>query len=335
MLYSIGLLLLFLTAQLATAQRLGSGGHVLTGYVREEASNSPVQSASLEILSSGTRAAPTSITGTEGEFRIGGLRDGDYHIITTKQGYETVSTAVTVMKGGTPPFVITIHRTKPSTDGPSSPDPVSTHQLSIPQKARESFEKGRKLLYEKSEPEKAIREFQNAVAQFPSYFEAYLEIGVANHRLGSLPAAEVALRKSIDLSSARYVDAIVLLTQMMNDQQRFSEAETLARQGLALDEFSWQSEIELARALVGLRRGADAEVVALKARDLKPDNANAYLVLANAHLQTRKYAEVIKDFDEYLKLQPNALGSADIRERRDRLQRALEEAQSKTSADPN
>jgi Tetratricopeptide repeat. len=68
---------------------------------------------------------------------------------------------------------------------------------------------------------------------------------------------------------------------------------------------------------------------------LKPDNANAYLVLANAHLQTRKYAEVIKDFDEYLKLQPNALGSADIRERRDRLQRALEEAQSKTSADPN
>ena len=81
---------------------------------------------------------------------------------------------------------------------------------------------------------------------------------------------------------------------------------------------------ELARALVGLKRGREAEASALQAKELKPDNPNIYLFLANAHIQQQKFAAVVQDFDEYLKLVPNGPGSDQIRQRRDRMRDALQ-----------
>jgi hypothetical protein len=41
---------------------------------------------------------------------------------------------------------------------------------------------------------------------------------------------------------------------------------------------------ERARALIGLKRGTEAEASALKARDMKPDDPQVFLVLANSHI---------------------------------------------------
>jgi hypothetical protein len=50
-------------------------------------------------------------------------------------------------------------------------------------------------------------------------------------------------------------------------------------------------------------------------------------VLANAHIQQQKISSVVQDFDEYLKLEPNAPGSGQIRQRRDRMREGLQRAQ--------
>jgi tetratricopeptide (TPR) repeat protein len=321
-------LLLLLSTALCFSQR---GGGQLSGHVREERTNVPLQSVTLEVLSAGTRAASPVVSGMEGEFQFPPLRDGDYYIVASKNGYDTVTVQVSILAGSASPVLIDLHRH--DAKEPSSPeDSVSVRQLSIPAKARESFEKGRKLLYEKSEPEKSISEFQQAIDQFPPYYEAYTQIGVAHYRLAKFSAAEKDLRKAIEISAGKYPDALFLLAEMLNDQGRFGDAEPLARQAVEAGPTLGHGDFELARALIGLKRGPEAEASALQAKELRPDYPEIYLVLANAHIQQQKFGEVVQDFDEYLRLAPNAPGSDQIRQRRDRMRKALQNAASETSA---
>lgn len=321
-------LLLLLSIQLCFSQR---GGGQLTGHVREETTNVPLQSVTLEVLSAGARAASPVVSGMDGEFQFPPLRDGDYYIVASKKGYDSVTTQVSILAGSATPVVIDLP--KHDAKEPSShEDSVSTRQLSIPAKAQASFEKGRKLLYEKSEPEKSISEFQHAIDEFPTYYEAYAQVGIAHYRLAKFSEAEKDLRKSIAISAGKYPDALFLLAEMFNDQGRFGEAEPLARQAVEVGPTSWHGDLELARALLGLKRGNEAENSALQAKVLKPDNPQIYLVLANAHIQQQKLNNVVQDFDEYLKLAPNAPGSEQIRQRRDRMRRALQASPSASSA---
>ncbi len=324
-------LFLLLVPTLCFPQRTG---HQLSGYVREETTNVPVDSVALEIFSSGQRVAPAVVSGMDGEFGFSGLRDGDYNIVATKKGYDTLTVQVSILSGSVPPVVVPLHKQvgpKPS----ASADAVSARELSIPEKARDSFAKGRKLMYEKSDPKKAIEQFRLAVDQFPTYYEAYTQIGVAHYRLNKFADAEKALKKAIEMSAGKYPDALYLLATMFNDQERFAEAEPLARQAAAAGDSTWHGPYELARALVGLKRAAEAEASAAQARDMKPDNAQVYLVLANAHIQQKKFSAVVQDFDSYLKLAPNAPGSDQIRLRRDRMQEALRRAASQQAPAPN
>ena len=322
--YRVAFLLLISTAPLCVVQQASCQ---VGGYVREETTNAALESVSLEILSSGTRAAPATVSNIDGQFHFGGLRDGDFFIIARKDGYETATVSVSVMAGASPTALIFLKKTR--SDLPSGPGgEVSARQLAIPPNAREAFEKGSKLLYEKADPQKAISQFQRAIDEFSAYYEAYAQIGVADYRLSKFPEAEQALRKSIALSSSKYPDALLLMAQMLNDQQRFSDAEPDARQAIAAGDTSWHGPYELARSLVGLKRGAEAEVSAEQAAQLKPDNPNIYLVLANAHIQQQKFSSVVRDFDDYLKLAPNAPGSDQIRQRRDRMREALQHSTS-------
>jgi tetratricopeptide (TPR) repeat protein len=169
-------------------------------------------------------------------------------------------------------------------------------------------------------------EYQRAIQLYPSYFEAYTEIAVADYRLNKFQDSEAALQKAVDLSANKYLDALVLLAELYNDQRRFHEAEPLARQAVALEESSWHAHFALARALVGLQRGEEAEASASRSRDLKPDNSQVYLLLANAHMLQHHYFAVVQDFDAYLKVEPQGPQSENIRERRDRMQKELEDA---------
>ena len=191
------------------------------------------------------------------------------------------------------------------------------------------------FLEEKKQHAKSIAEFQKAIDLYPSYYEAYTEIGVANYDLKNVREAESALNKAIELSSSKYLKAVYLLADLYNGQQRYTEAEPLARQAVNLDSSAWNGEFELARALVGLKRGADAETSAIKCLELKPDNASSYLVLANAHMEEQNYSAVVQDFDSYLKLDPNGPLSNDIRQRRKRLQAELQEASDKKAPEPH
>ena len=292
----------------------GEQGLSISGYVTDDNSHQSVKGVALEIIrASGGTPAPPVMSGITGEFRFAGLVSGDYRIAAHLNGYEP--TTVNVTLGGTPlaNVSVTVHRIDSTNDlGPG--DAISAHQLSVPQSARDDFDKGMKLLL--SAPpnyRKALTSFERAIREFPDYYEAYAETGVAHQRLGEAAEAENALRKSVEMSQSRYPDALFLLAEMLNDASRFPDAEGFARQCVLQDDSLWSCDLELARALAGMRRPAEAEVAARKAIEINPNSAKNFLVLGNIHIQQHRFEAVVQDFDAYLKLDSSGPLSESVR----------------------
>jgi uncharacterized surface anchored protein len=314
-----------------SAQSAGStgtrGSYSLSGYVRDDDSREVLRSAVVELTRmTGDAAAPTVYTGTTGEFEFSGLGAGDYHVTAHLRGYETASTDVTL--GGTVLLTIqlSLHKSDPAT--PVSGDPISAHELTVPFNARDDYDKGIKFLTAaKPDYSRALSQFQRAIKEFSTYYEAYAEMSIAYYHLGQASAAEVALRTSAKLSGNQYPEALLLLAEMLNDQDRFSEAEPVAEQVVTIQESSWRGHFSLARALAGLKRAGEAEVSALKAGELNPNNAQIFLVLGNIHIQQRKYVAVVKDFDNYLRLNPSGPESDAVRATQEQVRKALETTQ--------
>jgi tetratricopeptide (TPR) repeat protein len=200
---------------------------------------------------------------------------------------------------------------------------ISAHQLSVPHKAHDEFEKGMTLIYLKADYHGAITQFQLAIKDFPTYYEAYAEEGNAYYQLQEMEHAEEALRKSVDLSSGQYADASFTLAALLTDKKHYEEAATTARRGISVDASSWRGPFELARALTALKQTEEAEKSAQQSRDMMPDNPPVYLLLANIHIQRKDYPALVRDLDDYLRLAPTGPGADQARKTREHVQTLL------------
>ena len=198
---------------------------------------------------------------------------------------------------------------------------VSVRELGLSPKAHNAFRMGVERLVKK-DPAGSLVHFQRAVAELPSYYEAYHQMGLAYMHLGQTAQAEQAFQKAIDLSQSRH-EALFSLASLLSNNQRFSEAEPLARRGLELDGNSWYGQFELARALMGLNRVEAAQKLAEEARKRNPDYPQLHLLLANIHIRKHDYPALLEDLDSYLKLAPDSSTSDQARQRREEAQRAL------------
>ena len=311
--------------QQCTAQTVGNSGLAISGYVRDDANHQVLKAVALELVgATGTIASPATMSGVTGEFLFNGLNSGDFRILAHMSGYEPAS--VEVRLGGTSlaNVSVNLHRVDASA-ARGAGDAISAHQLSVPENARQDFDKGMKVLISsKPDYRRALALFERAAKEFPDYYEAYAKMGVAHQHLGEGAEAEKALRKSVEMSASRYPDALFLLAEMLNDGGRFAESEGFARQCVQQDDSLWSCDLELARALAGLKRPAEAEAAAAKASELNPGNAKTFLILGNIHIQERKYQAVVEDFDAYLKLDPTGPASDSVRASQAQARRALE-----------
>lgn len=296
------------------------GDRVITGIVREEGSDNLIAGATVEISHSGSQAYAPAISGTNGEFVFRDLPAGDFVITAKKDGYITASVSVNVQLTVNE---VTVSIRRAAGAGAHPGGAISAHQLQAPKKARAAYEKGRRLVEDENNPSDSISEFEKAVKEFPSYYEAYTEMGIAKNRLGKVAEAEASLKQAIELSTGSYPKALYFLADLDNGQGKYQEAEPLARQAIALDDSDWNGFYELARALVGLKRIGEAETVALRAHDVAPQTPPVYLVLANVHTLEQKYAAAIQDLDAYLKLKPEGQTSDVVRRTRDKLQKQV------------
>jgi Flp pilus assembly protein TadD len=190
------------------------------------------------------------------------------------------------------------------------------------------------LLYQKSDYPGSLKQFQRAVDAFPNYYEALAQMGLAYMRMKDTAHAEQSLRKSIEVSQGHYADAFSLLAVLFASGKDFANAEREARKATGLDPNSWHAQSELAQALLGLGRAAEAEPYAETAVKLQPENPTIYLVLADIHIELRNDAALLEDLNGYLKLAPNGPYADKARQQRDELQQQSQNTRASSANAP-
>jgi tetratricopeptide (TPR) repeat protein len=268
----------------------------------------------------------TANTRGNGDFQFDGLRNGDYIVEIIVRDYEPIRETITISSASRLGLSFFLSKSPGKVGNPVNPAmqlSISAHQLSVPHKAHDEFEKGMTLIYLKSDYRGAVTQFQLAIRDFPTYYEAYAEEGSAYYQLQDMEHSEEALRKSIDLSSGQYADASFTLAGLLTDKKHYEEATTNARRGISVDSSSWRGPFELARALTAMKQTDEAEKSAQQSRDLMPDNPAVYLLLANIHIQRKDYPALVRDIDDYLRLSPTGPEADQARKTKERVQSML------------
>ena len=297
----------------------------LSGTVSDAESHARLDGVRLVLNSTRGPSLETFFSGDGGRFVFSNIPAGTYVLVVDLTGYETVNQEVELFNDERA-LQIELRRT---TDALKGPNTVSVRDLSIPHKAHDDMEKGLALLYGKSDYQGSLKPFEKAIQEYPDYYEAYAQIGVAYMKLADTANSEKAFQESIEVSHQKYVDGYLGLAELYLDGHRFSDAEPLARKAVEIDSNSWRANSELARALVELHRASEAEPSAVAAVKLKPDNATLYLLLANVHIQLQNDRAQLDDLNHYLKLAPTGPFAEQARRQRDQLQQFL--AASKSS----
>lgn len=323
--YSLAFIII-LSAPLALArhssgwtQGINESGAVV-GYVRDAVTHEAILSARVELSSASGQSSVNHFTSTNGEFSLNS-RDGNYQLSIQKQGYQTYKTDVSILNGHQVRLDVDLLPDK-SESAPSSAETVTAHQLTVPHKARDAYNKGDDRM-SRQDYAGAVTQYRKAIAEYGPYYEAFAKMGVAQYLLGEVPASQSSLQKSIELSRGKFADALFDLADVLNNIHDYANAEAQARKGVAADDSSWRGYFELARAQLGLKTYPEAEKNAAKSRDLNPKNLQLYVVLTNIHLATRDYAAALQDIDAYLKLDPDSPASEQMRGTRAQVSRAL------------
>ncbi len=303
----------------------------IRGKVIDAKDHSVLENVRVELRTFTGVTVGTMFTHVGGDFEFLRVGVGSYDIIVQDSRYHTANQRLDVqesMLGLTIGLIPILSEDSPPPDLPS----VSTRELSIPKKARDDMEKGLALMNDKSEYQRSIKQLEHAIKEYPEYYEAYTQIGIAQMHLNDNPSAELALRKALELSQSQYPIAFLWLATLLNDTQRFADAEPFARKGLELESASWEMNAQLARSLVGLHRTAEAEKNALAAANLRPDIPLLYLILARIHSQNENAPALLEDLNNYLRLAPTGPLADKVRTQQKVLQDRLADAQKAAAA---
>jgi tetratricopeptide (TPR) repeat protein len=207
---------------------------------------------------------------------------------------------------------------------------VSVRQLSIPAKAVHAYQQGVECLAKK-DAAGSLAHFQHAITEFAGYYEAYDAIGAADLILWRIPEAEVAFRKSIEVSGGRYAHPFLALGAILDDRKEFVEAESLARKGLELNPDSSTGHYYQGLALFGLNHLQEAEKTVREAVRIKANFPEAQLLLADIHGREKDFRALVNDLDEYLQSVPSGPISDRAKAVRDSALLMLSESQSATA----
>jgi Tfp pilus assembly protein PilF len=299
----------------------------IRGVLRDAATGQEVPDAQVNLASDmGGGSVASAVTNTSGTFLLDSIPRGTYTITVQHPDYLSLSQQVTVIGG--PLFGLQLSlRKKPTAGGPPvNPAPVPpapTRATGIPRTAQETMNRGMELLYVKSDPRGSVAQFERAIMEYPGFYEAYTQLGVAHANLGDAANAEKAFRKAIEVSQEKFADAYTGLAVVLSDAKRFADAEVVARKAVELNPNDWRGQGELGRALHGLQRYQDAEAPVAAASKLAPDNPPLCLLRASIHLQLENYPAMLDDLNAYLKLVPAGPEADRIRTMRDKVQQAL------------
>lgn len=303
---------------------LSSG--TIRGVVRSAEGNAAMGMVRVELHTVGGEPVGTTYTNEDGNFTFVNVQPASYQIVIDQDGYEPVRESLDYSGemgvGNQAIFLRALPGRSPGAPGGM----ISARELTLPAKVKKDYYQGISALYEKHKPEASLPFFARVIAQVPDFYQAYHHTGVAYEMLGRNPEAETSLRKALELSQGHSGETQTALAAVLVNQNRSSEAEPLARQGVEAFPTSWKANYELARALLGLRHTDEGEKFTLETLRLNPNLPQAYMLMASIHIARTDEAALVKDLDNYLRLDPKGPQSDQARKLRERAEKDLEQA---------
>jgi hypothetical protein len=304
----------------------------IVGTLYYSGAGQPAVNVMIQLTDSQGAPISTTMTDESGGFRFGGLNGGTYIINIHVQDFQPIEMPVDLTYNSERGLDIYL---KPVSLGAgSSPGSyISAHELSMPAKARELMDSGKKKLYEEKNARAGLEDFRAASEAAPGYYEPYYQIGMADMTLGDTGGAEKSFRKSIELSGDKFAEGEVGLGSLMIDKGNYAEGEKAIRRGIELKPTFWLGHYELGRMQMNQNLFADAEKSADEARALAPTALIVYRLLSNIHLQEKNYPALLGDLNAYIKLDPKSIMGVHAQQLRVQVEAKLTKEKIGTSAD--
>jgi tetratricopeptide (TPR) repeat protein len=216
---------------------------------------------------------------------------------------------------------------RPSDDAPpgnskdASGATVSAADLAVPNDARQEFEKGQKLLIDKNAGA-SIPHFRKAIQLYAAFPQAYTLLGTAYLQQNNWKDARPALEKATQLDP-KSAGAYLQLGATYNQMKDYPEAEKALTRGLELSPNAAAGHYEIAKTYWAVGRWEDAEPHAAKAVDGMPDVAPVHVLMGNILLRKKDGPGALREFQEYLRLDPNGSMAPSVRDIVAKIQKAL------------
>jgi len=181
--------------------------------------------------------------------------------------------------------------------------PESRKRRAIPE-VEDAMARGEDLLFKQHDAKASIEEFKRVNRLDPFYGQGYLLLGLAQMQLGAWSDAEWAFEEAqkVEPANAR---AYLGAGSALNEQKKYAGAQKALEQSLELQPDSAEGQYELARSLWGLGKWQTAEPHARRAVELNKDYAGPHALLGNIYVQREDPEAALKEFQEYLRLDPD------------------------------
>jgi Flp pilus assembly protein TadD len=279
----------------------------------------------LEAAEGGPAGDCTTADGGKCQFNVGS--SGVYMVRMAEPGFKEVIERVELIGMSQGYVVIELkpllaEKAQEATPAPGGgSDLISLLDLSVPDSARQEFQKGQSALKE-NKLDDGISHLHKALKVYEAFPQAYALLGSAYLEQKNLKSAQEALHRAIELD-AKFPDAYLELGAVLNQNKEYPQAETVLLKGLELKPEAAGGHYELAKTYWALGRWRDAAPHARSAVAGMPDLAPAHALLGNIMLREANAPGALHEYQEYLRLDPNGPMATGVRDMVAKIEHAL------------
>jgi len=213
--------------------------------------------------------------------------------------------------------------------------PLPGPDVKVSPAAQKEFETGETLIAsdKKESKQEGISHIEKALKLDPQYPEAQLRLGTAYMDLEQWDKAEQVLRKTLEIDP-KAANAFFALGDLYLHEKKYDQAEEALKQGLLIETNSARAHLTLARVYwdkaAGLKEEAQWRPSLEKSYEevkqaitLDPNLAAAHLLKGNLLFKVRRAPDALKEYDEYLRLDPKGESAEQTRALADKIRKAI------------
>lgn len=304
----------------------------ISGQVRYAENNQPAFNAIISCDSYTSGFIGQQYADRNGRFLFSRLQLGQYTIRVRVPGFIDEKQDVDLSSAVTANLQIQLRAdnskspvTRPGTINVNVPPPV----------AQAEFDQAVALINtgKREDIERAVPHLQKAIAVFPNFAEAELKLGAAYMDVGAWNRAEETFQKVLEINS-KAANGYFALGEVYRREKKYDDAEKVLAEGLAIEARSAQAHFTLARVYWEQAAGMKDESQwrapleksyqeVKRAIDLDPKFAAAHLLKGDLLLKVRRAEDALREFDEYLRLEPHGEFAPQTRELAEKIRKAL------------